>query len=97
MSDDNIIPFPENKKKLSPDDHLNIWLGGTPDLADPNFALTIADMLNSAEDTEIERQLDDLSDACFDLQVLVADNPEVAQFVIAHLKKLTKSMEDRLT
>ena len=97
MSDDNIIPFPENKKKLSPDEHMSLWLGGTPNLTDPNFVLTIADMLDSTEDTEIERQLDYLSDICFDLQLLVAENPEVAQFVIAHIKKLTKSMEDRLT
>ena len=97
MDDNNIIPFPNAKKELSNDEHMNLWLGGTPDLTDPNFALTIADMLSSADDIELDRQLDELSDCCFDLQLLVANNPEIAQFVIAHIKKLIKSMEDRLT
>jgi|SRR6056300_792725 len=42
-------------------------------------------------------QADQIAEACFDLQLLVEANPEIAQYVLAHLKKFTQSMQNRLT
>jgi uncharacterized coiled-coil protein SlyX len=41
-------------------------------------------------------QLDQLSEACVELQCLVEENPELAQFVVQNIKKLTESMRERL-
>jgi len=44
-----------------------------------------------------ESQLDELAELCFELQILVADNPESAQFIIKNMKKITENMKKRLT
>lgn len=42
-------------------------------------------------------QLDQLADACFDLQMLCEKHPETLQFVIKSVKKITENMKKRLT
>ena len=105
MSNDNIIVFPEKKKnekkglygpnyeivdlKISFDD---IELDPEKILQNEQFWKDLFDSFPPENP-----QIDQLADACFDLQMLVEKHPETAQFVLKSVKKITENMKKRLT
>jgi len=107
MSNNNIIDFPDRSKKNQTKD----WTFGTNyQLTD--FKITFEDLEMDAEKMLQNEQfwkdvfdsfppenpqIDQLADACFDLQMLVEKHPETAQFVCKSVKKITENMKKRLT
>ena len=93
MKKDNVVEF---KPKTPPQD----------DCATVNYTFTVDGMEFSFSPEGLDRlvedmvmqdvQLDQLSEACVELQCLVEENPELAQFVVQNIKKLTESMRERL-
>lgn len=98
MSNDNVIPFTPRETKQPETD---------PNCAEINYTFTVDGMEFSFDANGLDMlisdmivqdtQLDQLADACFDLQCLVEENPEIAQFVTKNIKKITESMKKRLT
>lgn len=103
----NIIQFPPKGKK----DQTVTWPEGvTYNLKD--FKITFEDLEMDPEKVlqneqfwkdffdkmpEHDPQLDELADACFDLQILCENHPESIQFVLKSVKKITQNMKKRLT
>lgn len=94
MSEDNIVEF--KPKKTVTEDCANVNYTFTVDGMEFSFSPEGLDRL--VEDMVVQDvQLDQLADACFELQCLVEENPELAQFVTKNVKKLTENMRKRLT
>ena len=94
MSEDNVVEF--KSKKPPQEDCASVNYTFTVDGMEFSFSPEGLDRL--VEDMVVQDvQLDQLSDACFELQCLVEENPELAQFVTKNVKKLTENMRKRLT
>ena len=94
MSDNNIVEF--KPKNTIQEDCANVNYTFTVDGMEFSFSPEGLDRL--VEDMVVQDiQLDQLADACFELQYLVEENPEIAQFVTKNIKKLTENMRKRLT
>jgi hypothetical protein len=96
MSNDNILEFKPKQTKQPVEDCANVNYTFTVDGME--FSFTPEGLDRMVEDMVMQDvQLDQLADACFELQCLVEENPELAQFVTKNLKNLTKNMQNRLT
>jgi hypothetical protein len=100
MSDDNVIPFKPKAKETPVESNSgnssNLNYTFSVDGMEFSFSPEGLDQLVSdmvVQDT----QLDALADACFDLQCLVEEYPEIAQFVTKNVIKMTENMQKRLT
>lgn len=97
MSDDKIVEFkPKNKKPKANKNPYDIdSITVSMDDVGLKFTKEALDRLLS-DMTAQDAQLNTLANDLFELQLLVEKHPEIAQFVSAHIKKLTESMKDRL-
>ena len=92
---DNIIEFP-TKPTFDEEKFITEWFIQMDDL--PGVKVTEEELQQLfAKEIPQDTQLDQLADACFDLQLLCDQHPELLQFVIKSIEKLTENMKKRLT
>lgn len=94
---DNIIPFDKGKKPPKETENPYGVQTFTFNIDDTFFRLDKELMEKMFSDSLLQDvQLDQISDELFELQLLVEDNPEIAQFVCSHISKFTENMRQRL-
>jgi hypothetical protein len=96
MKKDNVVEFKSKKDLKNTDYHLDEINFNMEDLG-ISFSFSEEVMERIFSDVVMQdTQLNDLSNDIFELQILCEENPEIAQFVSAHVRKFTEFMKKKL-
>lgn len=94
---DNIIEFPSKENTQNVDDcaYIETFTFNIEGYEISEWDVESMNKLFSDMVTK-DFELDRLSDACFDLQLLCDQHPEIVDFVTANIRRLTESMSKKL-
>ena len=96
MKKDNVVEF-KPKKEIKSDDYQMDELNFNMEDLGISFSFSEEALNRIFSDVVMQdTQLNDLSNELFELQYLCEENPELAQFVSAHIRKFTDYMKEKL-
>ena len=95
MDDDNIIQFrPKQKSKDFTTDPYDVSTFNFT-MEDLQISMTKEELDMLFNEPMIDGPLDELAEACIDMQCLCEDHPEIAQFATSMIHRFTENMRKR--